>query len=85
MTKSRDASQDLIRGLGPHERRRVRVREVDVPADGLLELHRPHWVVPLEMGDGEGRASMVLRSYRSKRRSCEATYILASTRSPRGA
>src|SRR5262245_26879566 len=38
MTKARDAFEDLVGGLRPHERLGIAVGELDVPADGHLEL-----------------------------------------------
>src|ERR687891_712218 len=40
MTKPRDGGQDLVGRLRPHERGGVRIREIYVPANGLLQLAR---------------------------------------------
>ncbi len=40
MTKSRDAGEDLVGRLGPHEWSRVRVRGVDALANGLFKFAR---------------------------------------------
>lgn len=49
MTKSRDAGQDLVRRFGPHEGRGVCVGEVDVLANGVLELPRAAVNTPADL------------------------------------
>jgi hypothetical protein len=53
MTEARDAVEDLIGCFGPDERLRMLVREVDVAADGHLELASAAVHAPPELFLGE--------------------------------
>ncbi len=54
MTKTYDASEDFIRRLGPPERLRAFIRDVDVATDGRLQFPRAAVDAPPKLFLGEG-------------------------------
>jgi hypothetical protein len=61
MTKPGDVLEDLVSGLGPHEGPRARVRRVDIPPDGGLELPGASMDTPADLFVGTRNACYMFR------------------------